>query len=201
MSRTVRALLNAVLTISLLLPYQIFALSCFDKATTPSVYFPFINDCILLASGLRALPKASEYVAMSAYPLPLGVKPIQIPQAWYYGTCFVDVSTDGPPWYDITRYIDIAQIVNEAADECLDVISERKNGGYGGVERAGGNNFLVVSVTGYVNEVIKTPVRVFENSTQSLGLGNATTIQSVKVERALERNTNTKQGIAKSWNG
>ena len=174
-------LIHIVFLLSFLLSRPTWAIFCLYESTSPSAYLPSIDDCIQLAAGIRALPRANENLAFATRPH-LDIKNyVEVPHAWFHGSCYVDVWPDDQPWHDVSRFTDIAQIVELTAHECLPTVTELGIG-YGGLEKTGANRFLIVAVSGIIHTYTRTRVGASEDGTQGLEPGNRTKIINLNVE-------------------
>ena len=182
-----------------LLPSSSLAANCYSPSIrAPSIYDPLVSDCVKLAAAIRALPYARTYLDFAAHKPPEEVAWVQVPQAWYWETCYVNVWPDGQPNYDIARFTDFANIIDGVVQDCLGV-QGGEGSGHGGYDHSGGNHFLVVEVSGYIDVPMKKKLGGVEGGSSIAGSGNETEVEQISVERDIQSTESDDSRMGRSW--
>lgn len=118
---------------------------CLHRGDIPITNIPNAADCNNLARTFRTASGSDEarVWGLKAKEWPIAVVPL--PAKMSNGTCEIHINVDGSPYYDIAKYNDFADVIQNTVKFCL---SNPFGVAIGGAAQVGANGWLMVSVTG-----------------------------------------------------
>ena len=149
MKITGKLYLFTILQVSFSLPFTVSNpdLDCFNDGQSPSPFIPASDDCLDLAQAFLKHPHAQTAIIFADRLVPHQY--VALPFTHHIGSCWVTITIQGEPGYDISTWEDIGNVIHDTAMQCLVQIPPGGRG-WGGLSDGGNNRWLLVLITGKI---------------------------------------------------